>query len=215
MFVEGKGGGGKYRSRIGRRLKGHSRLLCSPTTIALPRIATRNVFEHSTAGVILRISGSNVEVPSKPKRYLGSAAGIKMTREEIDIERESVRALSRCTPRYRNTAPISLAIVRRRPFGRKRARIRLEKCGGRGREIPSPDVGPITYFFLHLVDGSGFPDPHGIVLEEGAIQIHLQFGADLFLVETRQRTDPGLQNEHRHHHEDVLCRRRTNEIRVG
>lgn len=64
-----------------------------------------------------------------------------------------------------------------------------------------------TYFSLHLVDGRGFPGSHGVVLEEGAIQIHFQLGTDLLLVETRQRTDSGLQHEHRHHHEDVLLRR--------
>lgn len=80
-----------------------------------------------------------------------------------------------------------------------------------GRKFLSLDVKPRTYFFLHLVDGRGFPGSHGIVLEEGAVQIHLQFRANLFLVETRQRTDPGLQNEHRHHHEDVLCRQKKDE----
>lgn len=61
-----------------------------------------------------------------------------------------------------------------------------------------------TYLFLHLVDGRGLPEPYRVVLEEGAVQIHLQFWTNLLLVETRECTDPGFQHEHRHHHKDVL-----------
>lgn len=70
-----------------------------------------------------------------------------------------------------------------------------------------------THLYLHLVDRRGFPAPHGVVLEEGAIKIHLQFRADLFLVETRQGTDARLQHEHQHHHEHVLMSRR-GEMRI-